>query len=76
MKLSFQSALLFLDRLQQERQALEQERLHQFCSGMKAVNSHLGSIYQQLTAGKGDAYLSYTEDALLLFAEGVSFHVR
>lgn len=64
------------DRLQQERQELEEERLRQFCTGMKAVNSRLGSVYQQLTAGKGDAYLSYTEDALLLFADGVGFHVR
>ena len=43
---------------------------------MSAVNANLGGIYQKLTAGQGDAYLSYTEDALLLFAEGVHFHVR
>ena len=64
------------NRLQQERQELEDERLRQFCTGMKAVNSRLGSVYQQLTAGKGGAYLSYTEDALLLFADGVGFQVR
>ena len=43
---------------------------------MKAVNGSLGGIYQKLTAGQGDAYLTYTEDCLLLFAEGVHFHVR
>ena len=43
---------------------------------MKAVNGSLGGIYQQLTGGQGDACLTYTEDALLLFAEGVHFHVR
>ena len=70
------SVIAACDRLQQERKELEEERLRQFCTGMKAVNSRLGSVYQQLTAGKGDAYLSYTEDALLLFADGVGFHVR
>lgn len=43
---------------------------------MKAVNGKIGPIYQKLTAGQGDAYLTFTEDALLLFAEGVHFHVR
>ncbi len=64
------------DRLQQEKQELEDQRLKQFCSAMRAVNGSLGSIYQKLTAGQGDAYLTYKEDALLLFAEGVHFHVR
>ena len=63
-------------RLQQEKQDLEEQRLKKFCSVMKAVNSSLGGIYQKLTAGLGDAYLTYTEDTLLLFAEGVHFHVR
>lgn len=65
-----------LSRLQQEKQDLEEQRLRKFCSVMKAVNSSLGGIYQKLTAGQGDAYLTYTEDTLLLFAEGVHFHVR
>ena len=43
---------------------------------MKAVNASLGAIYQRLTGGQGDAYLAFTEDALLLFSEGVHFHVR
>lgn len=68
--------LVCIIRLQQEKQELEDERLKKFCSAMKAVNGSLGSIYQKLTAGQGDAYLSFTEDALLLFAEGVHFHVR
>ena len=63
-------------RLHAEKQALEAQRLSKFCSVMKAVNANLGVIYQKLTAGQGDAYLSYTTNALLLFAEGVQFHVR
>ena len=70
------TSLVRIHRLQQEKQKLEDERLKRFCSAMKAVNGRLGSIYQKLTAGQGDAYLSFTEDALLLFAEGVHFHVR
>ena len=65
-----------MHRLQQEKQELEELRLRKFCSVMKAVNCSLGGIYQKLTAGQGDAYLTYTEDTLLLFAEGVHFHVR
>ncbi|DBA92979.1 TPA: hypothetical protein ACH3X2_003324 [Trebouxia sp. C0005] len=65
-----------LTRLQQEKQELEEQRLRKFCVVMKAVNGSLGDIYQKLTAGQGDAYLTYTEDTLLLFAEGVHFHVR
>jgi len=65
-----------LHRLQQEKQELEGQRLRKFCSVTKAVNCSLGGIYQKLTAGQGDAYLTYTEDTLLLFAEGVHFHVR
>ena len=63
-------------RLHEEKQALEAQRLTKFCSAMKAVNGKIGPIYQKLTAGQGDAYLTFTEDALLLFAEGVHFHVR
>ncbi|DBA79041.1 TPA: hypothetical protein ACH3X1_008903 [Trebouxia sp. C0004] len=65
-----------LSRLQQERQDLEEQRLRKFCRVVEAVNCSLGGIYQKLTAGQGDAYLTYTEDTLLLFAEGVHFHVR
>ncbi|KAL3150462.1 hypothetical protein ABBQ32_000288 [Trebouxia sp. C0010 RCD-2024] len=65
-----------LTRLHEEKQALEAERLTNFCSAMKAVNGKIGPIYQKLTAGQGAAYLTFTEDALLLFAEGVHFHVR
>ena len=65
-----------LHRLRQEKHELENRRLKRFCSAMKAVNGSLGGIYQQLTGGQGDACLTYTEDALLLFAEGVHFHVR
>ena len=70
------TSLVCVQRLQQEKQELEDERLKKFCSAMKAVNGSLGGIYQKLTAGQGHAYLSFTEDALLLFAEGVHFHVR
>lgn len=66
----------YMQRLQQEKQELEEQRLRKFCVVMKAVNGSLGDIYQKLTAGQGDAYLTYTEDTLLLFAEGVHFHVR
>jgi hypothetical protein len=66
----------YMHRLQQEKQDLEEQRLRKFCSVMEAVNCSLGGIYQKLTAGQGDAYLTYTEDTLLLFAEGVHFHVR
>ncbi len=66
----------YMHRLQQEKQDLEEQRLRKFCSVMEAVNCSLGGIYKQLTAGQGDAYLTYTEVTLLLFAEGVHFHVR
>ena len=63
-------------RLHEEKQALEMQRLAKFCSAMKAVNGEIGPIYQKLTGGQGDVYLTFTQDALLLFAEGVHFHVR
>ena len=43
---------------------------------MQRVSACLGRIYKQLTGGPGDAYFSHSQDALLLFAEGVAFHVR
>lgn len=63
-------------RLHAEKQGLEAQRLIKFCSAMKAVNGEIGPIYQKLTGGQGDAYLTFTEDTLLLFTEGVHFHVR
>lgn len=63
-------------RVHEEKQRLEAQRLTKFCSAMKAVNGQIGPIYQKLTGGQGDAYLTFTEDALLLFTEGVHFHVR
>jgi hypothetical protein len=37
---------------------------------------HLGSIYEQLTGNLGDAYLSWTEEKVECFVDGVVLHVR
>ena len=68
--------LFVYGRLHEEKQGLEAQRLTKFCSAMKAVNGEIGPIYQKLTGGQGDAFLTFTEDALLLFTEGVHYHVR
>ena len=52
------------------------DRYRRFHSALTAVNARLTGVYAQLTGGQGDAYCSYTEDAVAAFADGVNFHVR
>ncbi|GAQ89011.1 Putative acetylglucosaminyltransferase EXT1 [Klebsormidium nitens] len=58
-----------------QRDSLENQRFEAFVSTMTQVNQQLSSIYRKLTR-HGDAYLSYTEDKSVLFADGVSLLVR
>ena len=63
-------------RLRGEKFGAEAERFARFNAAMQQVSTFLGRIYKQLTGGSGDAYFSHSQDALLLLAEGVAFHVR
>ncbi|GAB4817139.1 hypothetical protein N2152v2_004185 [Parachlorella kessleri] len=78
-----------VQRLVQEKDALETERYSRFHSALLVVslaeggsaqywvvNTKLSTVYQQLTGGQGDAYCSYIEDRLAAFTNGVTFHVR
>lgn len=47
-----------------------------FHAAMVAVNGHLSPIYRRLTGNQGDAYLSWTQERLLCFEDGVTLHVR
>ena len=63
-------------RLRREKFGAEAERFVRFNAAMQRVSACLGRVYKQLTGGCGDAYFSHSQDALLLFAEGIAFHVR
>lgn len=43
---------------------------------LRTANAALAAIYRQLTGGQGDAYLAFADDRMLLFADGVTLHVR
>ncbi|GIL89660.1 hypothetical protein Vretifemale_17416, partial [Volvox reticuliferus] len=59
-----------------KREALQAKRYSHLAAALADVNRQLGSVYCTLTAGAGDAVLSYIPDRTLLFAHGVSLEVR
>ena len=63
-------------RLDDERQALQDERYARFVLVLRAANAALAAIYRRLVGGQGDARLTYADDRLLLFSDGITLHVR
>ena len=63
-------------RLEEDKLALQEARYKRFSGVLRAANAALAAIYRQLSGGQGDAYLAYADDRLLLFADGVTLHVR
>jgi len=57
-------------------EALNQKRYGLFESAMDLADSQLSSIYQELTAGNGDAHCSFPRDPIAAFEQGVTFKVR
>ena len=63
-------------RLEAEAEALMEQRCSAFVVAVKAVNERLSPIFCHLSGLRGDAYCSHATDRGLLFAQGVTFHVR
>jgi len=63
-------------RVEEDKLALQEERYKRFSGVLRAANAALAAIYRRLSGGQGDAYLAYADDRLLLFADGVTLHVR
>lgn len=61
---------------EESREALIDRRYGLLSAALAAINRHLSHTYRTLTAGIGDAALSYTSERRLLFAEGVVLRVR
>ncbi|KAK9844013.1 hypothetical protein WJX81_001928 [Elliptochloris bilobata] len=63
-------------RLEEQKRALQVEKYERFSGVLRTANAALAAIYRQLTGGQGDAYLAFADDRLLLFADGITLHVR
>lgn len=61
------------DDKRRELQSLQTERLNQFLSGFKVINSKLQEMYRMLTSQGGSAELECSTDP---FTDGISFSVR
>ena len=62
--------------MEEDKGALQDQRFKRFAGVLRTANAALAAIYRQLTGGQGDAYLAFADDRLLLFADGVTLHVR
>ncbi len=65
-----------LDGAAAAREELQAARFARLSHALATVNRHLGRVYGDLTAGAGDAVLSYTPDRQLMFLHGASLEVR
>ena len=63
-------------RLEMDRERLQGERFARFHAALGAINGQLSATFQTLTGQQGDAYLSWTQERLLCFEDGVTLNIR
>ena len=63
-------------RLEADKERLQRERFSRFHAALGAVNGQLSAVYRSLAGHQGDAYLTWTQERLLCFEDGVTLNIR
>eukprot|EP01126_Amoeba_proteus_P007678 TRINITY_DN12756_c0_g1_i1.p1 TRINITY_DN12756_c0_g1~~TRINITY_DN12756_c0_g1_i1.p1 ORF type:complete len:197 (-),score=45.06 TRINITY_DN12756_c0_g1_i1:190-780(-) len=64
-----------IDALKSENLTLQEKRYNQFSLYISKINESLSKIYSLLTL-HGDCYLSYVQERIIFFEQGISFQVK